>query len=100
MHPHRTKWDRFEPRDHDADRSLGHSEALATRNLVLAAMSTATRPLAPRDDSSVRAELGRALFQIRRAQLAHSRRGFDEAELRHAATPGLSLTPRLVLPPC
>jgi hypothetical protein len=91
---------RFEPRNHDAVRTLGHSEALAATNLVFAPMSTATRSLAPRDDTSVRAALSRALFQIRRPQLAHSRSGFDEAKLSYGATPGLSLTPYLVLPPC
>src|SRR5687768_6835125 len=44
--------------------------------------------------------LGRALFPIRRRQLADMRSSFDPTKLHPGATPGLPLAPRLRLPPC
>jgi hypothetical protein len=78
--------------------SVYSEESLGCRR-IRADMRSLVQRAVPRDDTGSGAALGRALFLIRRCQVANIGSRFNEVELSRGTTPRLPLAPDLLLPP-
>jgi hypothetical protein len=78
--------------------SVYSEESLGCRR-IRADMRSLVQRAVPRDDTGSGAALGRALFLIRRCQVANIGSGFNEVELSRGTTPHLPLALDLLLPP-